>query len=215
MTERKNIGWIKFVPSLNLPKERVSIAYDTHDERGIRYAYGYFQFYNGTCGCFWKDGNEQTKVVKAEDIKYWMPVPSLDVQEDPASEDFTKALAECINQAQCAVVDPMAHAEIWKDELIKLAKSEEPLSEDLGEAAENYASTDEVLPNGKVMIDFQAEKAFKAGAKWQKERISKQVLDATVHPSDGEIWVDCLFDLTPFKEDEEVKVIILKKDSHE
>ena len=85
MTDKKKNGWIKFVPSLDLPKERVSIAYDTHDERGVRYAYGYFQFYNGTCGCFWKDGNEQPKVVKAEDIKYWMPVPSLDVQEEPIS----------------------------------------------------------------------------------------------------------------------------------
>jgi hypothetical protein len=51
--------------------------------------------------------------------------------EEPISKDFEAALAECINQAQCAVVDPMAHAEIWKDELIKLAKSEEPVSEDL------------------------------------------------------------------------------------
>lgn len=47
---------------------------------------------------------------------------------------------------------------IWKDE-------------DLEEAVENYASTGEVLPNGKIMIDFQAEKAFRAGAKWQKNHI--------------------------------------------
>lgn len=83
MTDKKKNSWIKFVPSLDLPKERVSIAYDTHDERGVRYAYGYFQFHNGTCGCFWKDGNEQPKAVKAEDIRYWMPIPSLDVQEEP------------------------------------------------------------------------------------------------------------------------------------
>lgn len=85
MTDKKKNGWIKFVPSLDLPKERVSIAYDTHDERGYRFAYGYFQFYNGTCSCFWKDGNEQPKAVKAEDIKYWMPVPSFDEQEEPVS----------------------------------------------------------------------------------------------------------------------------------
>ena len=98
MTDKKKNGWIKFVPSLDLPKERVSIAYDTHDERGVRYAYGYFQFYNGTCGCFWKDGNEQPKVVKAEDIKYWMPVHSLDIQEEPASEDLEEATNNyCLN----------------------------------------------------------------------------------------------------------------------
>lgn len=44
-------------------------------------------------------------------------------------DNFTKALAECINQAQCAVVDPMAHAEIWKEELLELAKGKEPVSE--------------------------------------------------------------------------------------
>ena len=47
------------------------------------------------------------------------------------SDDFTKALAECIHNAQCNVVDPMVFAEIWKDELIKLSKCEEPVSEDL------------------------------------------------------------------------------------
>jgi hypothetical protein len=78
MTDKNNIGWIKFIPSLDLPKERVSIAYDTHDERGIRYAYGYFQLHNGTCTMFWKDGNEQPKSVKAEDIKYWMPIPAFE-----------------------------------------------------------------------------------------------------------------------------------------
>lgn len=102
MTDKEKNSWIKFVPSLDLPKERVSIAYDTHDERGIRYAYGYFQFYNGTCGCFGKDGNEQPKVVKAEDIKYWMPVPSLDVQEECnitgiKSKEATGKLKECID----------------------------------------------------------------------------------------------------------------------
>ncbi len=97
MTDKKKNCWIKFVPSLDLPKERVSIAYDTHDERGYRFAYGYFQFYNGTCGCFWKDGNEQPKVVKAEDIKYWMPIPSLDIQEEPVSEDLCTAAKEYAN----------------------------------------------------------------------------------------------------------------------
>ena len=40
---------------------------------------------------FWKDGNDQPKVIKAEDIKYWMHVPSLDMQEGPVSEDLDEA----------------------------------------------------------------------------------------------------------------------------
>ena len=57
-------------------------------------------------------------------------LPYIDsLQEEPIYTDFTKALAECIHQAQCNVFGPLVHAEIWKDELIKLAKSEEPVSE--------------------------------------------------------------------------------------
>lgn len=54
------------------------------------------------------------------------------------SDDFTKALAECIHQAQWNVVDPMVLAETWKDELIKLAKIEEPVSEELESEIQRY-----------------------------------------------------------------------------
>lgn len=124
MTDKKKNGWIKFVPSLDLPKERVSIAYDTHDERGVRYTYGYFQFYNGTCGCFLKDGNEQPKVVKAEDIKYWMPVPSLDMQEDPVSEDLEEAAREYTekgSKCQEEVDSFIAGANWQKEQMMKEA----------------------------------------------------------------------------------------------
>ena len=119
MTDKQKNGWIRFVPSLDLPKERVSIAYDTHDERGVRYAYGYFQFYNGTCGCFWKDGNEQPKVVKAEDIKYWMPVPSLDIQEEPVSEDLEEAAINYMksqNPPIWGLYDGFIAGANWKEE---------------------------------------------------------------------------------------------------
>lgn len=92
-------GWIKFIPSLNLPKERVSIAYDTHDDRGVRYAYGYFQFHNGTCTMFWKDGNDQPRSIKAEDIRYWMRVPVFDLQQnDTFKEDPVNKIWHDINE---------------------------------------------------------------------------------------------------------------------
>ncbi len=81
------------------------------------------------------------------------------------SDDFTKALAECINQAQCNVVDPLVLAETWKDELIKLAKSEEPVSEDLDDAANKYIKWNYSPWLYKAMFD-----CFKAGAKWQKAK---------------------------------------------
>ena len=51
------------------------------------------------------------------------------VQEEPVSGDFEMALAEMIDKAQKCVVEPWVVAAQWKDELIKLAKSEEPVSE--------------------------------------------------------------------------------------
>jgi hypothetical protein len=96
------------------------------------------------------------------------------------SDDFTKALAECISQAQCSVVDPTAHAEIWKDELIKLSKCKEPVSEDLEEASKEWLAPqlDKSYVNygekkmmelthfdGYAMLD-----AIEFGAKWQKAK---------------------------------------------
>lgn len=40
----------------------------------------------------------------------------------------------------------------------------------LEKAAEEYAATGEFLPNGKEMISFDKEKAFIAGAQWQKRK---------------------------------------------
>ena len=72
----------------------------------------------------------------------------------------------------------------------------EPVSEDLEEAAVEYAATGEFLENGKELIDFQAEKAFKSGAQWQQEqgisfkgKISKDIMEGklffhTEEPSD-------------------------------
>lgn len=42
---------------------------------------------------------------------------------------------------------------------------------ELEEAAVEYAATGEILPNGKELINFQEEKAFRAGAQWQKEHV--------------------------------------------
>lgn len=132
-------------------------------------------------------------------------------------DNFTKALAECIHQAQCAVVDPMAHAEIWKNELLELAKGkepvsdmdfeqelykyfgqvkdftlgmriakrfyeigrnhQEPISEDLEEAATSFARKDsEGISNAANFYYTVADKAriFKAGAKWQLNQIRKE-----------------------------------------
>ena len=80
----ERIEWTLFSPSQALPRERVTIAYATHDERGVRYAYGYFQFNpaNGKLCGFMKDGNKQPRRVRTEDILYWMPIPPLRMKKE-------------------------------------------------------------------------------------------------------------------------------------
>ena len=51
-------------------------------------------------------------------------------KEEPVNKDFELALAEMIDNAQKCVVEPLVVAAQWKDELIKLAKSEEPVGEE-------------------------------------------------------------------------------------
>ena len=101
--------------------------------------------------------------------------------------EIEKCYNECLKRAK--ITDPhywYAKADAYRNVLVVLNDTlevkevqEEPVSEDLEEAAENYAVTDEVFPNGKVMIDFQAEKAFRAGAKWQKEQLLAKAFDFT------------------------------------
>jgi hypothetical protein len=200
MTDKKKNGWIKFVPSLDLPKERVSIAYDTHDERGVRYAYGYFQFYNGTCGCFWKDGNEQPKVIKAEDIKYWMPVPSLDMQEEPVSEDFGSMADKYHKEVligECQMNDDMAgHCRLsyylgLKDGA-KWQKKRDyiPLSDNINEVARqicNKVLNCEIDYKEDDVVLSDEEECVKAGIRWQmqKESIVSEDLEKT-----SKVWHD-------------------------
>ena len=198
MTDKKKNGWIKFVPSLTLTKERVSIAYDTHDERGVRYAYGYFQFYNGTCGCFWKDGNEQPKVVKAEDIKYWMPVPSLDVQEEPVEQNLSNV--ERIGKD-------------WK---------EEPVSEDLEEACEQLAENarkHKAETSSPFFSQTDYIQGVMDGAKWQITKLMANATPVTVYIDAGgypyipqlELY-DYDKDIPLANEGDKYKVILIKEE---
>jgi len=97
---------------------------------------------------------------------------------------------------------------------------EEPVSEDLEEASVNYAATGEFLPNGKEMIDFQLEKAFKAGAKWQKEQMMEKSIDGDItfdYYGDDDKTYGCIahdsFCLEDFglKDRDKVRMIFIKE----
>ena len=124
--------------------------------------------------------------------------------EEPVS-DFTKALAECIHQAQCAVVDPMAHAEIWKKELLELAKGEMPVSEDLEEAAKRYAKEEygrknpATLHNRCLGCYAPIMYAFRNGAKWQKNHFWKSANGDDLPEYDREVIAILDYDFGHYK----------------
>lgn len=60
-----------------LTMERVAVAYDTHDDRKVRYAFGRFQFRDGKLTDFYRDGNEQPKRIRRKNLLCWMPIPDL------------------------------------------------------------------------------------------------------------------------------------------
>ena len=82
------------------------------------------------------------------------------LQEESVSKDFEMALAEMVAKAQKCVVEPWVVAAQWKEELIKLAKSEEPVSEELEKAAKDFSNN---LDNIYGSIGEQTRNAFKAG----------------------------------------------------
>ena len=88
---------------------------------------------------------------------------------EPVNKDFELALAEMIDKAQKCVVEPWVVAAQWKDELIKLAKSEEPVSEELEEEIKRY--TKPLNPEDIQHAPFGSlEKCARHFANWQKQQ---------------------------------------------
>lgn len=98
------------------------------------------------------------------------------------------------------------------EEECKYAQKEEPVSEELEEAAEKYAY--ELCPSIGV-ANTEAEQSFKAGAKWQKEQLmAKAVEGGCFSYKNGFVHISCDVDehLTDIKFGDKVKVIVIKED---
>lgn len=112
------------------------------------------------------------------------------MQEEPVSIDFEQELYKAFGQVKDFTLG-MRIAKWFYDMGKNSKESQEPVSEDLYEAAENYAATGEILPNGKEMISFDALKAFKAGAEWQKAQLlAGDAMKEVKGSFGGEIKVD-------------------------
>ena len=106
------------------------------------------------------------------------------------------------------IFDGLSMLENFLDTLEVKEVEEEPVSNDLEEAATKYARKQLSNPDYPTYNDeYEMECAFEAGAQWQKERLMENAVEAVIHPYDGEIWVDK--DLLSIYDDcQRVKLII-------
>ena len=94
---------------------------------------------------------------------------------------------------------------------------EEPVSEDLEEAAKRYATEGDEI-SGLYIIDEEVD-AFKAGAKWQIAKLMANATEVTVHIEAGnypyipqiELY-DYDKDIPLAKEGDRYKVVLIKED---
>jgi len=93
---------------------------------------------------------------------------------------------------------------------------EEPVSKSLEEAAKDYSSN---LNSIYGSIGEQTRNAFKAGAKWQKEQLMKEAIDAMVHIDAGNYPYIPQIELYDYGKDiplakggDKYKVILIKED---
>ena len=161
-------------------------------------------------------GNPLFAAMAEEDIELLFFIDSM--QEEPVRGDFEMALAEMIDNAQKRVVEPWVVAAQWKDELVKLAKSEEPISEELNEAAIDYAESVDYRGFSNAPWNF-VQDVFKAGAKWKEEQLMAKTTNVTVHidaggyPYTPEIELyDYDKDVPLAKEGDKYKVVLIKED---
>jgi hypothetical protein len=132
------------------------------------------------------------------------------VAEIERRQDYYKRNPLLINAEYCIEEDSAILK--FLDTLEVKEVKEEPVSEDLEEAVENYAATGKVLPNGKVMINFQAEKAFRAGANWKKEQMIAKAIDAQCFGFQSDALFSFRLPADNYLVGSEVKVIIIKED---
>ena len=135
------------------------------DKEAIKYLQ---QLYPNGGHC-WLDEQRIEAIGMAIDALSHSEVTKISDQQEPVSNDFETALTEMVAKAQKCVVEPFVVAAQWKDYLIKLAKSEEPVSEDLEEAARKYADL-------RISNYETAFYAFLSGAKWKEEQINEALL---------------------------------------
>ena len=104
--------------------------------------------------------------------------------------DKAKILAEIERQKKIYMYDTSKHSfgrMIQCNDLLVFINSlpEEPVSEDLEEAANNYA---ELLPQGRIAKKY-CKIDFKAGARWQKDKTISKACEWLQRNIDSSMWL--------------------------
>lgn len=133
-----------------------------------------------------------------------------DWKEEPVSEsiDFEQELYKAFGQ----IKDFTLGVAIAKRFYAMGRKHNEPVSEELEEAASSFARKDsEGISNPVNFYYTIADKArvFKAGIEWHKKRLIKEAIDGIARPDDGEVWCD--LKSFNFKDGDKCKVILIKE----
>lgn len=95
-----------------------------------------------------------------------------------------------------------------------LSTLEEPVSEDLEEAAMNYIAPIE-NEDGLKVINFSGQDikdAFKTGAEWQKEQMMKDAEECELYWDGDFLAIDLNMAALGYSERDKVKIIIVKED---
>jgi hypothetical protein len=133
------------------------------------------------------------------------------MQEEPVNNDFEMALAEMISKAQTSVVEPLVIAAQWKDELIKLAKGKEPVSDDFKEFEVEYLEREK----DNIVFVYDRHAGLVDGAQWQKEQIIAKAVDVTIaipYPNGYGGYTQLLDSKEGLPFGENLKVLIIKQE---
>ena len=120
---------------------------------------------------------EEPTIPDIVDEHYWEMLG--EEPQEHVSDDFEKALTEMIANAQKCVVEPIVVAQQWKDYLVHLAKSEEPVSEEwikeLRTKLDSMSKEDFKKVFDKYAVDFNEEPISE-----ELEKIVEEITEPTV-----------------------------------
>lgn len=93
----------------------------------------------------------------------------------------------------------------------------EESDKDMDEAAEKYSFNEthnrlienEISRENERLFHWQIDKAFKAGAEWQKSQMMREAVEGIARPDDCEIWVNLYGYGYDIKDGDKVKVIVI------